>query len=183
MFLIKSRRLVYVHYWTVSSSPRCSLKKAVSKNFAIFSRKHLRWSLFQIKLLVVRPANLFKKTQTQMFFCKYCEISKSTYFQKHLHMAISEASLGSDCLELSFCAFTFKHPELEILQKYQSLSHQSFKHNLAHIPSLNLTPILSFGSRFCMFIINGYDRKSKRKSKRKQQVLVLQVPGLLGFFL
>ena len=71
-------------------------------------------------------------------------------------MVISEASLGSDCLELSFWAFIFKHPDLKILQKYQSLSNQSFKHNLAHIPSLNLTPTRSFEPRF------RYDRKSKR---------------------
>ena len=31
------------------------------------------------------------------------------------------------------------HPYLVILQKYQSLSNQSFKHNSAHMPSLNLT--------------------------------------------
>ena len=31
------------------------------------------------------------------------------------------------------------HPDLVILQKYQSLSNQSFKHNSTHIPFLNLT--------------------------------------------
>ena len=31
----------------------------------------------------------------------------------------------------------------KILQKYQSLSNQSFKHNLAHMTSLNLTPMFS----------------------------------------
>ena len=30
------------------------------------------------------------------------------------------------------------------------------------MPSLNLTPTLSFEPRFRMFISNGYDRKSKR---------------------
>ena len=72
-------------------------------------------------------------------FCEYCEISKSTYLQEHLHMAASEVNLGSDCLGLSFRTVTFKHPDLVISQKYQSLSNQSLKHNSAPIPSFNLT--------------------------------------------
>ena len=79
------------------------------------------------------------------------------YFQEHLHTTTSEVSLGSDCLGLSFWTVTFKHPDLVISQKYQSLSNQSFKHNSTHIPSLNLTLTLSCRPRFCMFIINGYD--------------------------
>ena len=53
------------------------------------------------------------------------------------------------------------HSDLVILQKHQSLSNQSFKHNSVHITSLSLTPTFSFEPRFRMFIINGYDRKSK----------------------
>ena len=48
------------------------------------------------------------------------------------------------------------HPDSVILQKYQSGWNQSFKHNSADMPSLNLTPNFSFEPRFCMFIINGY---------------------------
>ena len=50
------------------------------------------------------------------------------------------------------------YPDLLILQKYQPLSN-SFKHKLAYILLINLTAKLSW---FCMFIINGYGRKSKR---------------------
>ena len=35
------------------------------------------------------------------------------------------------------------------------------KHNLAHMPSLNLTPNLPFEHRLCMFLINGYYTRSK----------------------
>ena len=35
-------------------------KKAALKNFAIFTRKHLCWSLFVIKLQARRPATLLK---------------------------------------------------------------------------------------------------------------------------
>ena len=43
-----------------------------------------------------------------MFSCEYCEISKNTYFEKHLHMAAPELTLGSDCLGLSFGTVGFK---------------------------------------------------------------------------
>ena len=90
----------------------------------------------------------------QIFSCEYCEISKDTCFEEHLPTAVSEVTLGSDCLG--------NNPDSVILRKYQLLSNQRFKHNSTHMSSLNLTPTLSFEPRFCMFIMNGYDRKSKR---------------------
>ena len=77
--------------------------------------------------------------------CEYCKISKGTYFEEHLHTDASGVTFGSDCLGLSFWTVAFKTmPTLVILQKYQSLSKQSFKHDSAHRSSLNLTPMLSF---------------------------------------
>ena len=72
-----------------SSHRRCSAKKVVLKNFAVFTRKHLYWSLFLIKLQAFRPASLLKWTPTQTFSCKYSEIYKSTYFEKYLWTAAS----------------------------------------------------------------------------------------------
>ena len=43
-----------------------------------------------------------------MFSCEYCEISKNTYFEKHLRTAAPEVTLGSDYLGLSFWTATFK---------------------------------------------------------------------------
>ena len=41
--------------------------------------------------------------------CNFIEkISKSTYFEEHLHTADSEVTLGIDCLGLSFWAAHFK---------------------------------------------------------------------------
>ena len=54
-----------------------------------------------------------------------------------------------------------KQSDLVILQKYQSLSNQCFKHNSTHIPSLNLIPRVSFERTFPMFIINYYYTKRK----------------------
>ena len=94
-----------------------------------------------------------------MYSCEYWEIS---IFEEHLRTAASEVTLESDSLVLFFLESRFQnHPDLVILQKYQLLSNKSFKYNLAHVPSLNLTPTLSFEPRFCIFIINGYGRKSK----------------------
>ena len=53
------------------------------------------------------------------------------------------------------------HLDAVMLQKYQLLSNQSFKQNLAHMLSIYLTPMLSCEPRFCMSIINGYYTKSK----------------------
>ena len=72
-----------------SSHRRCSAKKVVLKNFAVFTRKRLYWSLFLIKLQAFRPATVLKSTPTQTFSCEYCEILKSIYFEKHLWTAAS----------------------------------------------------------------------------------------------
>ena len=53
-------------------------------------------------------------------------------------------------------------PDAVILQKYYSLSNQSFKHNSAYVATLKLICKISFEPRFRMFIINGYYTKSKR---------------------
>ena len=54
------------------------------KNFEVFIRKHLCFSLFLRKLQAFRLASLLKWTLTQTFSCEYCENFKSTYFEKHL---------------------------------------------------------------------------------------------------
>ena len=57
-------------------------KKAVLKNFAISTGKHLCWSLFLTKLLAYGPAILLKETPTQLFSCEYCKIFKNPYFKE-----------------------------------------------------------------------------------------------------
>ena len=65
-----------------SSHRRRSIKKAVLKCFAIFTGKHLCWSLLVIKLQRLTPA--------QVFPCEYCENFKNTYFEEHLRTAASD---------------------------------------------------------------------------------------------
>ena len=44
-----------------SSHPRCSIRKAVLKNFAIFTGKHLCWSLCFNKVVYLQTCNFIKK--------------------------------------------------------------------------------------------------------------------------
>ena len=70
-----------------SSPRRCSLRKGVLRNFAKFRGKHLCQSLFFNKIIGLMPqvCNFIQKeTMAQVFSCKFCEISKNTFFTKQL---------------------------------------------------------------------------------------------------
>ena len=69
----KTKKL-YGHFSRlVVNSVQSSVRKVVLKNFAIFTGKHLCWSLL-IKLTVLKSNFIRKVTPTQVFFCEYCEI-------------------------------------------------------------------------------------------------------------
>ena len=59
------------------------------KHFAIFTRKHLCWSYFLIKLHGCRPSILLKKGFNTDVFLECYEIFKNTYFEEHLRTAAS----------------------------------------------------------------------------------------------
>ena len=108
LFLVLIKRM-WGWFEPTISQRRCSTKKAVLKNFAMFTRKHLLWSLFLIKVQTFRPANLLKWTPTQTFCCEYCEIFKSTYFKKHLWTAASM----SQRVNLGKLSSSWVNPEVE----------------------------------------------------------------------
>ena len=91
IFVRKLRKLRLLRTWRSMFSdiqqepPEMFYKKSVFQNFAIFTGKHLCWSLFLIKLQVC----FIKKTPAQVIFCEYCEILKKIYFEKNLWMAVS----------------------------------------------------------------------------------------------
>ena len=58
--------------------PEVFRKKGVHKNFTIFTRQHLCWSLFG----VFGVNFIKKKTPTQIFSCEYYEIFKKIYFKE-----------------------------------------------------------------------------------------------------
>ena len=58
------------------------LKKVLLKNFMIFTGKHLRQSLFLIRLEVWRPAIFYKENPTQVFSCEYSKLFKGNFFKR-----------------------------------------------------------------------------------------------------
>ena len=64
--------------------PELFIEKAFLKNFAMFTGKHLCWSLLLIDLQLS-----FKGTPTQVFFCEYYKIFKNTYFDENLRTTAS----------------------------------------------------------------------------------------------
>ena len=65
-----------------SSRSQKFFKIGVLKNFAIFTGKHLCWSLFLIKLQVWNPVTSLKRDSNTVVFLWYCEIFKKGFFQR-----------------------------------------------------------------------------------------------------
>ena len=67
-----------------SSLPDVFCIEGVLRNFAKFTGKCLRQSLFFNKIAGLRPAALLKKALTQVFSCEFYEIFKNSFFVEHL---------------------------------------------------------------------------------------------------
>ena len=70
-----------------SSRPEVFCQKDVLRNFAKFTGKHLRKSLFFDKVAGFR---LKKETLVQVLSCEFCEILKNTFFYRTPLVAASE---------------------------------------------------------------------------------------------
>ena len=109
-----------------SSHRRCYIKKVVLRNFAIFTGKHLCWSLFLIKLKASHAKVWFqwglqlysKETLTQVFSYEYCKISKKTYFEKYLWMAASDRAVNTP---LEATLYPDNHPKIMMLKSTKRL--------------------------------------------------------------
>ena len=78
--------------------PRCSVKKGVLRNFAKSTGKHLRQSFFFNKVASLRPATLLKKRLWHRCFpVDFGEISKNTFFTKHLWTTASASNVKRIC--------------------------------------------------------------------------------------
>ena len=129
-------------------------KKTVTflQNFAIFTGKYLRWILFFIKLQAFTSATLLKISSniSVSLLQNFCE--------RPILKNICVRQLVNWLYEVNVCNFVSgqslsKPSWLIILQKYQSLWSLSFKHNLAHMPYLDLIPTRHF---FCLH--QGHNR-------------------------
>ena len=93
-----------------SSHQRYPIKKAVFKNFAIFTGKHLYWSLF---LKIDSNIETFiKENSSTCVFWKNYETFKNTNFEEHLRTAASGKKLhelprASKKSELFNCCWRF----------------------------------------------------------------------------
>ena len=114
-YYFTAKMIVKVRIIGIKSSHRmCSMKKAIFKNFAIFTGKHLFWSLFLIKLHAWRK-------KMQVFSCGYCEIFKKTYIEEHLWMAASGEFMTPTVLLFSYWCFVyFIHVYFEALELHQN---------------------------------------------------------------
>ena len=52
--------------------------KNVLLKISLIHKKHMRWSLYLIRLKVFRPAALLKENATNLFSSEFCEIFKNT---------------------------------------------------------------------------------------------------------
>ena len=91
-------------------------------------------------------------------------------FKEHLFWRTS--AYGCSWRDFRKWLFSLLLSDWRVAFKTTLFSNQSFKHNSAHMPSLNLTSKLYFEPRFRMFIINSYYRKKK----------AVVVPGLFIWF-
>ena len=97
-------------------------KIGVIKNFANFTGKHLRWSLFLNKLQAC--LQLFKKeTPAQVFSCEICEIFKDIFCYRTPTVAVSERRVLVTCksllvkMFLSLLTFTCSKLTTETLEE------------------------------------------------------------------
>ena len=114
-----------------NSQWRCSVRIDLFGNFAKFTGKHLRQSLF-LKRLQAKACNFIKKeTLAQLFSREFCEISKNTAFTEHFRpsASVSYRNQSTDLRRKSmdwFLGFSFMK-ELKVTETVSSLiSYRKF---------------------------------------------------------
>ena len=81
-----------------SSHRRCSVRKDVYQNFAKFTGKHLRQSLFFNKAAGI--SNFIKnEALAQVFSCEFYEISNNNFFTKHFRWLLLSGILLNNLME------------------------------------------------------------------------------------
>ena len=82
--------------------------------FTKFTEKHLCWSLFLIKLLILQP--YLKKTLAKVFSCEFCEIFKNTFFTEPFWKTASVVTNGQPFplyINLEMCILFYNLESLE----------------------------------------------------------------------
>ena len=82
-----------------SSHRRCSVGKGLLRIFAKITGKHLCQSLLFLFFFASACNFIKKESLVQVFSCKFCKISKSTFFIEHLRANASETYIS----DINFC--------------------------------------------------------------------------------
>ena len=121
MFLFS---LISYRYNFRSSHWKCSLKKAIFKNFANFTRKHLSWSLFLMRLQGWDLQLYSKQTTTQVFSIEIYKILKNTEFEEHLR---TTATVISKSRMLSFIQICLCQKSIRTIAPKENCPSGSFR--------------------------------------------------------
>ena len=104
-FIVVWAPCLHFRRWYRSSHPRCSIKKAVFKIFAIFTGKQLCWSLFLIICSV--PATLLKRdSNTGVFLWILQKFLGAPFFIEHLRTTVSDSRVSVQRIKW-FCTKKF----------------------------------------------------------------------------
>ena len=90
-----------------SSHRKCSIKKAVLKNFAKFAEKHLCQILFFNKFAGLRPATIEKETLAQVFSCEFSKFLRTLFFTEHLQWLLLDSFFLRINFSWKFHTFSF----------------------------------------------------------------------------
>ena len=97
----------------------------LSKSFQIFTRKHMCWSLFQIKRDLAACNFIKKRLQHRRFHVNIGKFPKNLFWRTSLY-ACFWRDFRKWLIRTFFLESCFQNlPDLVILQKYQSLSNQN----------------------------------------------------------
>ena len=84
IFPFKTTDIHSDNFETEAVTQKCSVRKGVLGNFAKFTGKHLRQSLFFNKLVGAASNFIKKETLAQVFSSETYEISKNIFFKEQL---------------------------------------------------------------------------------------------------
>ena len=115
-------------------------KKAVLKNFAIFTGKQLCWSLFLIKLQAFRLATLLKRDSNTGVFL--CILRSFIYVEKYLRTAAPDYCLKRHVKIVEKYRVKFNVPVLNRLKIMEFLEMQSIYVNIMSF-EIKLSPKFS----------------------------------------
>ena len=97
IFPFKTTDIHYDNFETEAVTQKCSVRKGVLGNFAKFTGKHLRQSLFFNKLAGAASNFIKKETLAHVFSCETYEFSKNIFITEQLQwLLLVERSLTSE---------------------------------------------------------------------------------------